>query len=127
MIERKVQGDPELAEMFERFGIRPRPSRIIETDIVATAFNREKLGKKRVVVLSCRHRAITGNQISMTCPRCVEMMKEGLDYDAWINGHSQDDGLLWPADPLRILNERTDLAGNFVDDLDCAVSPCGSP
>lgn len=114
------QGDPVLAEMFSRFGMRPQPSKIIEIDILATAFNQGQLKKgERVVILSCRHRAVTTRRKRMDCPRCDQLMRHGFDFDSWIRGVTEGwDGLNWRQDPVRILNEHTDLNGNFVDDPD---------
>ncbi len=115
-----IQGDPVLVEIFALGNFKPEQSRIVETDYLATSFNIENLGRgKRIVILSCRHRAVatTRQHTKMRCPRCVQMMKEGLDYDYWIN-HQQGgyDGMHWSDDPVRLLNEKTDLAGRFVDD-----------
>lgn len=121
-----IQGDPVLHEIFALGGFQPEPSRIIETDFLAQAFNVQALKGKRIVLLSCRHRAIatTRQHNKMRCPRCVQLMKEGLDYDYWIN-HSQGgyDGMHWPKDPVRPLNEKTDLAGRFVDDPSFGEDP----
>ena len=113
-----MQGDPVLAGVFDRLGCRPEPSRIVGTDWMATALNRERLGQRRIVDLSCRHKAVTRNLSSMTCPRCVQLMREGLDYEGWLSGNVHPrDGLVWRQDPCRRFHERTDGEGNFPDDF----------
>jgi hypothetical protein len=103
--------------MFERYGAKPERSRIVSIDWMATAANQKMLGKRRIVLLSCRHRVITSNTTYVNCERCARLMLEGMDYDGWLNGYLQGyDGMIWPADPLRMLNEKTDLLGNFIDD-----------
>ena len=112
------QGDPVLAEMFARFGILPAPSKIIGIDIVSTAVNASRLAPgERIVQLSCRHSAVSKNRRNMVCPRCVQLMRRGMDYDSWIRGVTDGcDGMRWREDPVRPLNERTDLEVVFVDD-----------
>ncbi|NTF17766.1 hypothetical protein G6L37_05085 [Agrobacterium rubi] len=112
------QGDAALAEMFQRYGIRPEASKIVGIDVLATAFNKERLSRgERVVQLSCRHSAVSKNRRSMVCPRCDQLMRHGMDYDSWIRGVTIGyDGLRWPDDPLRLLNERTDLEGRYFDE-----------
>lgn len=86
--------------------------RIVETDWIATAFNREQLGAdcvKRIVALACGHRAVTRNAASMTCPRCTEMLRRSIetgdeDYEGWRHG-SRRDTMKWPNDPCRPFNE----------------------
>lgn len=116
-LQRKVQGDPVLAEFLERHGVKPGPSRIIGTDWIATALNRERLGQRRIVDLSCRHKAVTRNRSSMTCPRCVELIREGLDYEGWISGrvHPYDD-LVWKDDPCRSFHEPAGAEGVIPDE-----------
>lgn len=95
--------------------------RIVETDILATAYNREKLGPsmvRRIVVLACGHRAITRNAKTMVCPRCTEMVRRSIetgeeDWDGFRHGDVVD-RMEWPDDPCRQFNERTNLAGEFV-------------
>lgn len=118
----KPQGDPYLAEMFAEHGVQPEPSRITGTDMLATAINREQLGKNkrnRIVDLECGHKAVTTNKDSMTCPRCVMLIRHGFDYDGFRNLGTVRDEMIWREDPCRHFNEPTDLAGNFInDDLD---------
>jgi hypothetical protein len=94
--------------------------RIKETDYLATAFNRDRLGtsmSRRIVVLECGHRAITRNAGSMICPRCTEMLRRSIetgeeDYETFRRGNMKDE-MVWPSDPCRVFNEPTDLGGNF--------------
>ena len=96
--------------------------RIVETDLIASAFNRERLGTsmtRRIVVLACGHRAVTRNSNSMRCLRCTEMLRRSIetgeeDYDSFRHGNGLD-RMVWPDDPCRPFNEKTDLAGNFND------------
>ena len=115
----EIQGEEALYRIFEITGFDPGFSKIVETDFMATSFNMERLAGKRIVILSCGHRAVATFRQGkkMTCPRCVQLMKQGLDYDLWIN-HRQTafDGMVWREDPVRKLNEPTDLAGNFIQD-----------
>lgn len=93
--------------------------RIIETDHIATAFNRERLGlsmTRRIVKLACGHNAITRNSRVMRCPRCTEMLKRSVatgeeDYESFRHRDALD-FMIWPDDPCRAFNEPTDLAGN---------------
>lgn len=88
--------------------------RIVETDYLATAFNRERLGKsmvRRIVVLACGHRAVTRNAGSMVCPRCTEMLRRSVetgdeDYEGYRQGNVRDT-MVWPDDPCQIFNEPT--------------------
>lgn len=115
-----IQGDPKLAAFFAEHGFKPVKSQIVATDILATSFNQAglKIEKgERIVDLSCGHKAVTNNQRDMTCPRCAQLLVHGMDYEAWISGNGGTlDGMIWREDPCRFANERTDLAGNFVDD-----------
>lgn len=97
--------------------------RIVETDHIATAFNREKLGasmSRRIVRLDCGHRAITRNAGAMVCPRCTEMLRRSVetgeeDFETFRKGSARDQ-MVWTADPCRVFNEPTDLGGNFKSD-----------
>lgn len=115
-------GDPVLAEFFASNGCRPEPSIIKGTDFFASAFCRERLGgsmRRRIVDLSCGHKAVARNRNVMECPRCVEMLRQGFDYEAWLRGVSDDwpyDGMIWRKDPCRSFNEKTDLGGRFIND-----------
>lgn len=94
--------------------------RIIETDHLATAYNRERLGlsmTRRIVKLACGHNAITRNSGVMRCPRCTEMLKRSIetgkeDYESFRHGNALDH-MVWTADPCRRFNEPTDLGGNY--------------
>lgn len=94
--------------------------RITETDHIATAYNRKWLGEscvRRIVVLACGHRAVTRNAKSMVCPRCTEMLRRSVesgeeDYESFRHCNLLDT-MVWPDDPCRLLNERTDLAGKY--------------
>lgn len=117
---RQANPDPVLAELAARHGVKPERSRITSTDWLLTAVNRERLGAsmlRRIVDLSCGHKAVTQNAKSMDCPRCAEMIRQGHDYEGWINNRQHTyDGMVWRDDPLRQLNERTDLSGSYLDE-----------
>lgn len=108
MTEFVPQGDPVIAAMFA--GTLPQESSIIRTDWLATANNRKTLGKrKRIVDLSCNHKAITANQYRHRCERCAMMMKHGFDMELWLRDPwGPYDGMSWPEDPLRGFHERLD-------------------
>jgi hypothetical protein len=103
--------------------IDPIRERIVETDHIATAFNRQRLGgsmSRRIVVLACGHRAITRNAKDMACQRCTEMLRRSVetgeeDYESFRHRGHQDT-MTWVNDPCRCFNEPTDLAGNFTRD-----------
>ena len=81
-----VTGDPELATTMRRLGVKAPVERIIRTDFLATAFNRDKLGPnmlKRIVDLECGHREITTNAKRCKCHTCHEMILNGEDYEAF--------------------------------------------
>jgi hypothetical protein len=86
--------------------------RIVETDYIATAFNRERLGPnmiRRIVKLECSHRAITSNSGAMKCPRCNEMLKRSIatgeeDYESFRKGLVPDH-MDWPDDPCVLFNQ----------------------
>lgn len=104
-----VQGDASLAKLFIQMGKhgQPSPSTIQDTDWLATAQNRERLGNARIVDLSCRHKAVTSNRRSLICPRCTLLMQQGMDYDRWIRIADQSyDDLVWREDPCRWWHER---------------------
>lgn len=89
--------------------------RIVETDIIATAFNRARLGdsmSRRIVVLACGHRAITRNAKMMTCLRCTEMLRRSVetgeeDYESFRHRGALD-RMVWLDDPCRTFNEPRD-------------------
>ncbi len=81
-------GDPELAAFQKRFWKKPPVEKIVQTDWLATALNRAKLGPdhcKRVVDLACGHKAVTRNAKSCPCKACHKMILNGEDYDLWRN------------------------------------------
>lgn len=89
--------------------------RIVETNMLLTAFNRDVLGKKRFVDLECGHVAITGNYTRVRCGRCEEMLRRSVetgdeDYEAFRRGEVQDQ-MAWEDDPCRFPNEPHDLSG----------------
>lgn len=116
-----VQGCETLAALYVRIGMTPERSRIVETDWIGTAYaEKAKLLKpgQRFVSLSCRHYAVTANLREMTCPRCLEMIRHGFDYEAWITRRDiARDDLVWEADPARQRNEEA-----FEDDRDCTAA-----
>lgn len=81
-----VTGDPVLAATMRRFKVKAPVERIVRTDDLATALNRDKLGSnmmKRVVDLECGHKAVTTNQKRVSCGTCHEMILNGEDYEAF--------------------------------------------
>lgn len=92
--------------------IKTDAERITETDLIATAFNRDRLGasmSRRIVRLACGHTAVTRNAKSMVCPRCTEMLRRSIasgeeDYLEFRHGNRVDQ-MVWPEDPCRSLNE----------------------
>ncbi|MBX3482504.1 hypothetical protein [Phenylobacterium sp.] len=104
--------------MARKYGFKPDRSEILATDWLATACHRERLRPpERIVDLSCGHKAVTRAARAMQCPRCTEMIRQGHDYEGWINNRQHVyDGMIWRADPCRHFNERTDLGGGFIDE-----------
>ena len=92
--------------------IQTPPERIVRTDIIATGFNRERLGKdmtRRIVELACGHLAITRNLKTMVCLRCTEMLRRSIgsgdeDYETFRHG-DRPDHMEWTDDPCRLFNE----------------------
>lgn len=83
-----MSGDPDLADTMRMINPPAPRERIVQTDILATVFNRDKLGPdlcRRIVILECGHRAVTRNAKSSKCNRCHRMIMEGYDYDAFRN------------------------------------------
>lgn len=81
-------GDPELAAMMRRVWKRPPVERIVRTEHLATALNRDKLGKNlanRIVLLECGHMQVTRNAKTAPCTQCHKMILAGEDYDAFRN------------------------------------------
>lgn len=89
MVERIpfVTGDTELAMTMRRMKVAVPVEVIVETDWLATAVNRETLGKdERVVILACGHYVVTANRKKVPCTKCHEMILNGEDYDLFRNG-----------------------------------------
>ncbi len=86
------EGDAELALITRS---APMPVEIITgTDMLATALNRERLGKtKRIVDLACGHQAVTTNRRRCGCWQCHYLITHGYDYDAFRNLRTIDDPL----------------------------------
>lgn len=81
-----VTGDPVLAANMRAWNVKAPVERIIRTDHLVTAVNREKLGPNmmnRVVELECGHREITTNAKRCSCYTCHEMILNGEDYHAF--------------------------------------------
>ncbi len=79
-------GDPELAATMRRLKVRAPVEKIVDTDYLATALNRESIGPdlcKRVVILDCGHRIVTRNRRRAPCPTCHAMILNGEDYEAF--------------------------------------------
>ncbi len=80
------EGDPELAKIMRRLKIKPPIERIVTTDWMATALNRDKLGlKKRIVILECSHYTATTNAKTAPCRQCHKMILNGEDYEKFRN------------------------------------------
>lgn len=80
-------GDEKLAEINKRFGVKAPKSIIIETDVIATAWNRETLGSdvlNRIVKLNCGHMVITKNAKKVHCGACQAMIDRGADWDLFV-------------------------------------------
>jgi hypothetical protein len=83
-----MAGDPDLAALYDGIDVPEPRERILETDYLLTAYNRDKLGDdlmKRIVKLECGHFTITRNVKKAGCKRCHRMIVEGYDYDAFRN------------------------------------------
>lgn len=104
--------------------------RIVRTDIIATAFNRNRLkGMARIVDLACSHKAVTSAFNRCICLRCKEMFRRSIadgseDWDSFRHA-GKPDQMAWKDDPVRGLNERTDLSGNTLCE-DTWVEPTGA-
>lgn len=80
-------GDPELAAFMRRMGVKAPVERIVETDILATAFNMDRLKlPERIVRLACGHEIVTKNWRRAPCWKCHEMILNGEDYEAFRSG-----------------------------------------
>lgn len=96
--------------------------KIIRRDVIATAFNIDKMlkDKKFLVDLACGHKAYTGSINKCVCPRCNEMLRRSItdgseDYESFRSGIIGDH-MIWRDDPCRQFNEPTDLEDNFIND-----------
>jgi hypothetical protein len=78
-------GDAVLAEFMRDRKVPAPVERIVHTDWLATAINREKLGKRRIVKLECGHDEITRNLDRCRCSTCHKMILDGEDYEAFRN------------------------------------------
>lgn len=78
-------GDPVLADQMRRLKVKAPVERILMTDWLATAINKENLGLKRVVKLECGHDEVTRNITKAPCSKCHAMILNGEDYDAFRN------------------------------------------
>ena len=94
--------------------------RIVRTDMLATAYLRDACLKdeERIVDLECGHKAITAAFKRCVCLRCREMFKRSVgdgseDWDAFRHIGKCDE-MAWKDDPVRQLNEPTDLEGRFM-------------
>jgi hypothetical protein len=81
-----VSGDPELAAIMAKINPPAPVEKIVGTDHLATAINRDKLGPRmarRIVNLECGHQTVTVNRHRAPCARCHRMILEGYDYHAF--------------------------------------------
>lgn len=81
-------GDPELAAYMARLKPKPPVEKIVRTEWLDTAVNREKLGPsmmRRIVKLECGHQAVTKNARVAKCLACHKIIMAGQDYDAFRN------------------------------------------
>ncbi len=96
MLERNRElwpGDEKLAALNKKFGIKAPTERIIRTDIIATAFNRERLLPRgeRIVDLACGHFVVAKIvQNRKRCYLCQDMFDRGADYDLFRHGAAND-------------------------------------
>lgn len=87
--------------------------RIVQTDWLATAVNRDRLkGFTRIVDLSCGHKAVSAAHGRCICRRCEEMMRRSIadgseDWDSFRHRDKRDT-MEWREDPLRFIHERID-------------------
>jgi hypothetical protein len=83
-----MPGDPKLAALMKSLAdrglIKAPLERILRTDILATAFNRDKLkGLNRIADLECGHKTVTPNRKHAQCQECLRMMLDGEDYQLY--------------------------------------------
>lgn len=73
--------DKQLVELLRYV---PAPvEQIVETDLLLTMANYPNLGGKRVALLACGHKVVTGNRLRAACAECHTMILNGEDYDAF--------------------------------------------
>ncbi len=80
-------GDEILAASNKRFGLKAPLERIVATDWVTTALNRDKIGEFQVVVdLACGHsQVVSMRRRNVRCKICQAMIDRGADYEAFRN------------------------------------------
>lgn len=79
-------GDPTLAEINRSVSVKPPKSRIVETNILATSYNLDRLdlsALERIVNLDCGHLVVTRNHLHCICPVCQDMIDRGADFQAY--------------------------------------------
>lgn len=87
-------GDPALAEINQKISAKAPKSRILHTDILATAYNIEQLeinDLERIVDLDCSHKVVTKNFKTCHCPICQAMVDRGADFDSF-EQHLRENG-----------------------------------
>jgi hypothetical protein len=96
--------------------------KIVRVDHFAAVFNSDRMlrDRKFLVDLACGHKLYTGAKKQARCPRCCEMLRrsiaDGSEYYESFRAWRIPDRMVWREDPSRQFNEKTDLAGNFVND-----------
>lgn len=102
--------------------IKTPPERIVEIDALTAVFNAKMMlrDRKFLVHLACGHLTYTRARKSAVCPRCSEMLRRSIadgseDWESFRQGKVRD-RMIWREDPCRAFHEKTDLAGNLVDD-----------
>ena len=95
---------------------------IVRRDHFLTIFNADRMlrEKKFIVDLACGHKVYTGATERARCPRCTEMLRRSIetgqeDWESYRKGLIADE-MIWPEDPCRTFNEKTDLEGRFIHD-----------
>ena len=80
--------DEVLAEKMRSLGVKAPVEKIVVTDYLLTAVNRDRLGadmRRRIVDLECGHKAVTSNARECACGTCHEMILSGRDYEGFRN------------------------------------------